>query len=148
MSDTVADDLIQSGYRRWLQLEEAKAEIADDLKELMAELKSHGLVPKALRESFRRVRDQDNADKQEHDAMVDLYVASLTRGTRAYTRENSKIEGEQTHLDRGTPAAPSMQGGQTNPHSSLLSSSAAETKAGEIIPPPVSSATPSQSEAA
>lgn len=25
-----------------------------------------------------------------------------------------EIEGEQTHLDRGTPAAPSMQGGQTN----------------------------------
>jgi hypothetical protein len=24
-----------------------------------------------------------------------------------------EIEGEETHLDRGTPAAPSMQGGQT-----------------------------------
>lgn len=41
----------------------------------------------------------------------------------------TEIEGEQTHLDRGTPAAPSMQGGQTNPHSSLLSSSRQETKA-------------------
>jgi uncharacterized protein (UPF0335 family) len=88
MSDhTVADDLLRSGYDRWLRLEEAKAEIADDLKELFAELKGNGLDPKALRASFRRVRNIDSAEQQEQDSLVDLYVASLTGARHAHTRE-------------------------------------------------------------
>ena len=76
--ESVADDLLRSGYERWLRLEEDKAAIGEDLKELFAELKGHGFTPKALRESFRRVRNIDDADQQEHDAIVDLYVSSLT----------------------------------------------------------------------
>lgn len=87
-TDSVADDLLRAGYQRWLRLEEEKAAIGDDLKELFAEYKGHGFVSKALRESFRRARNIDDADQQEHDAVVDLYVTSLTRGTRAYTRES------------------------------------------------------------
>lgn len=87
MSDSVSDVLLRNGYDRWLRLEEAKAEVAQDLKELMAELKAHGFAPKALRESFRRVRNIDSADQQEHDAIVDLYVASLTRAHPARTHE-------------------------------------------------------------
>lgn len=87
-TDSISDDLLRTGYQRWLRLEEEKAAIGDDLKELFAEYKGHGFVPKALRESFRRVRNIDDADQQEHDAIVDLYVTSLTRGTRAYTRES------------------------------------------------------------
>lgn len=84
---SIADDLLRNGYDRWLRLEEEKAAIGDDLKELFAELKGQGFTPKALRESFRRVRNADNADQQEHDAIVDLYVASLTRARPAHTRE-------------------------------------------------------------
>lgn len=81
-NDNVADDLLRSGYDRWMRLEEAKAEVAEDLRQLFAELKSNGFTPKALRESFRRVRKADDADQAEHDALVDLYVASLTRDAR------------------------------------------------------------------
>lgn len=87
MTESIADDLLRNGYDRWLRLEEAKAEVAHDLKELFAELKGHGFTPKAVRESFRRVRNIDNADQQEHDAIVDLYVASLTRARPAHTHE-------------------------------------------------------------
>src|SRR5690606_23085366 len=67
--------------------EDEKAALGDDLKELFAELKAFGFTPKALRESFRRVRNINDADQQEHDAIVDLYVASLTGAGRARTRE-------------------------------------------------------------
>jgi uncharacterized protein (UPF0335 family) len=82
MSESVADDILRAGYQRWLRLEEEKAAIGDDLKELFAELKAQGFTPKPLRESFRRVRNIDDANQQEHDAIVDLYVASLI-GPRA-----------------------------------------------------------------
>lgn len=91
-TDSIADDLLRNGYERWLRLEEEKAAIGDDLKELFAELKGQGFTPKALRESFRRVRNADSADQQEHDAIVDLYVASLTRARPARTREASYSE--------------------------------------------------------
>lgn len=87
MSESVADEIIRSIYDRWLRLEEEKAALGDDLKELFIEAKGQGLVPKALRESFRRVRKIGDADQQEHDAIVDLYVASLTRAHPAHTRE-------------------------------------------------------------
>lgn len=82
-SDSVADDQIRSAYQRWERLEAEKKAISDDLKDLFAELKGNGFTPKALRESFRRVRNINDADQQEHDALVDLYVTALTRGTRA-----------------------------------------------------------------
>lgn len=96
-TDSIADDLLRNGYERWLRLEEAKAEVSDDIKELMAELKGHGFTPKAVRESFRRVRDLNDADKQEHDAIVDLYVASLTRArpAPAHAREAESIKKEK-----------------------------------------------------
>ncbi len=86
---SIADDLLRNGYERWLLLEAAKAEVSDDIKELMAELKGHGFTPKAVRESFRRVRDMGDADQQEHDAIVDLYVASLTRAHPAPAHEKT-----------------------------------------------------------
>lgn len=89
MNDSIADDLLRSGYNRWLRLEEEKQAISQDLKELFIELKGNGFTPKALRESFRRVRNINEADQQEHDALVDLYVASLTGARPAHTREAS-----------------------------------------------------------
>ena len=84
---SIADGMLRSGYERWERLEAEKTAISDDLKELFAELKANGFAPKALRESFRRVRKADDADQQEHDELVDLYVTSLTRGTRAHEGE-------------------------------------------------------------
>ena len=107
MSEAVADDILRAGYQRWLRLEEEKAAIGDDLKELFAELKVQGFTPKPLRESFRRVRNIDDANQQEHDAIVDLYVASLTRGTRAYTHESSEQDsGGQAGASAAVTTAP------------------------------------------
>lgn len=107
MNDTIADDLLRSGYNRWLRLEEEKQAISQDLKELFIELKGNGFTPKALRESFRRVRNINEADQQEHDALVDLYVASLTGARSAHTREaNAPITDAQDDPAVADAAAP------------------------------------------
>lgn len=78
-----ADAILQSTYRRWLVLEEAKAEVSADLKELMAELKASGFTPKSAREAFRRERDAQDAQKSAEDQAfedeVDLYRSALAR---------------------------------------------------------------------
>lgn len=82
MADS-ADEVLRSAYRRWLVIEEAKAEAAEDAKELMAELKAQGFTPKTAREAFRRERDAQDAQKTAADeafeAEVDLYRAALAR---------------------------------------------------------------------
>lgn len=111
--ESVADDLLRNGYERWLRLEAEKDAIGDDLKELFAEFKSRGFAPKALRESFRRVRNINDADQQEHDAIVDLYVASLTgaRPAPAHARENiEKFDPETDEIHSASPKADTAAG--------------------------------------
>lgn len=90
MSDSIADEILQSGYRRWLLIEEAKAAASEDAKELMAELKSHGLTPKSVREAFRRERNAQDAQKSAADEAfeeeVDLYRSALARDARVHVR--------------------------------------------------------------
>ena len=114
MNDSIADDLLRSGYNRWLRLEEEKQAISQDLKELFIELKGNGFTPKALRESFRRVRNINEADQQEHDALVDLYVASLTCARPAHTREASTTPAEQ--IMAGLHEALAIAKGEAEPH--------------------------------
>lgn len=86
MGEGVADDILQSAYRRWLAIEEVKSSAQNDAKELMAELKSLGLNTKAARAAFRRERDAADAEKaaadEEFEIIVDLYRASLARIAR------------------------------------------------------------------
>lgn len=76
-SDAVADGMIRSFFERWQRLEEEKANIADDLKELFAEARGNGLDAKALRAVFRE-QVGDKVARDEFDAICDLYRASLT----------------------------------------------------------------------
>ncbi len=89
--ESVADEIIQSGYRRWLLIEEAKEAASADAKELMAELKSAGLDPKIARAAFRRERDAQDAQKvaaeEENETMIDLYRAALARDARKGTAQ-------------------------------------------------------------
>lgn len=152
MSDSIADDILRSGYDRWLRLEEEKAAISDDLKELMAELKGQGFTPKALRESFRRVRYAGDAAIEEHDALVDLYVTSLTRDTRVRAREIIEEfpadHHPQPHTEAGLPEVTASGERITEPAHSDPSGVAADagfdpaSEAEEAAP--VSSATPMQ----
>ncbi len=91
-SQTIPEDQVRSAFQRWKNLEEEKARIAEDLKELFAEQKAFGHDTKAMRAAFRLKVKMDEArpEDAEHEALVDTYLAALNapRASRAYAREN------------------------------------------------------------
>jgi uncharacterized protein (UPF0335 family) len=83
--NSIADDILRNGFERWQRLEGEKQAISDDLKELFAELKGQGFDGKALRAAFRKVENAADVAVQEHDAIVELYVDSLTSPRKSET---------------------------------------------------------------
>lgn len=58
------------------RLEEEKKTIAGDIKEVYAEAKSNGFDTKVLRKVIS-LRRKDVAERQEEEAMIDVYLAAL-----------------------------------------------------------------------
>ena len=58
------------------RLEEDKAAVANDLKEVYAEAKGNGFDTKILRKVVR-YRKQDRAKQQEEEALLDLYLSAI-----------------------------------------------------------------------
>jgi uncharacterized protein (UPF0335 family) len=58
------------------RLEEDKAAIMTDLKEVYLEAKGEGFDTKILRKVVR-LRKQDKAKRQEEEALVDLYLSAI-----------------------------------------------------------------------
>jgi uncharacterized protein (UPF0335 family) len=61
------------------KLEEEKKALAEDIREVYSEAKSAGFDVKALRVVVR-LRGQDKEQRQEHEALVDLYRDALGLG--------------------------------------------------------------------
>ena len=75
-SQTVAAGQLRAFIERVERLEEEKKTIADDIKEVFAEMKGTGFDTKAVR-AIIRLRKQDQAERQEAEAILDLYMAAL-----------------------------------------------------------------------
>ncbi|MCB1424560.1 MAG: DUF2312 domain-containing protein [Zhengella sp.] len=75
-SETVAAGQLRSIIERIERLEEEKKTIADDIKDVYAEAKGNGFDTKALR-TIVRLRKQDANERQEQEAMLELYKAAL-----------------------------------------------------------------------
>ena len=58
------------------RLEEDKAAVANDLKEVFAEAKGNGFDTKILRKVVR-IRKQDRAKRMEEEAILDLYLSAI-----------------------------------------------------------------------
>lgn len=58
------------------RLEEEKKSLADDIKDLFAEMKGRGFDTKAIREIIRQ-RKQDRSERLEQEAILDLYKNAL-----------------------------------------------------------------------
>ena len=58
------------------RLEEEKAAIASDIKDVYGEAKALGYDTKALR-AVVRLRKQDRREREEQEQMLDLYLAAL-----------------------------------------------------------------------
>ena len=85
MSDAaVANDVLSGQAQGQLKaiierierLEEDKAAVAADLKEVYAEAKGNGFDTKILRKVVR-FRKQDTAKRQEEEALLDLYLSAI-----------------------------------------------------------------------
>ncbi|MEO9614192.1 MAG: DUF2312 domain-containing protein [Nitratireductor sp.] len=75
-TETVAAGQLRAFIERIERLEEEKKTIADDIKEVYAEMKGTGFDTKAVR-TLIRLRKQDQAERQEAEAILDLYKAAL-----------------------------------------------------------------------
>lgn len=73
---SAAQGRLRTIVERLERLEEDKAAVMEDMKEVFAEAKGEGYDVKILRMVLRR-RKQDKAKLQEQDAILDLYLSAL-----------------------------------------------------------------------
>ena len=73
---SVAADQLKSIIERIERLEEEKAGIAGDIKDVYAEAKGTGFDVKALRKIIS-LRKKDHAERQEEEAILELYMQAL-----------------------------------------------------------------------
>ncbi len=78
MSDasSIAHGQLRSIVERIERLEEEKAATAADIKEVYAEAKGNGFDTKILRKVVR-LRKIDRAEREEEEAVMDVYLAAL-----------------------------------------------------------------------
>lgn len=74
--NTTAQGQLKAIIERIERLEEDKAAISADLKEVFAEAKGNGFDVKTLRKVIR-IRKQDTAKRQEEEALLDLYLSAI-----------------------------------------------------------------------
>ena len=75
-AQTVASGQLRAFIERIERLEEEKKTIADDVKDVFAEAKGTGFDVKAMR-TILRLRKKDAAERQEEEAILDLYLNAL-----------------------------------------------------------------------
>ena len=74
--NTTAQTQLKSIIERIERLEEDKAAVANDLKEVYLEAKGNGFDTKVLRKVVR-LRKQDKAKRLEEEALIDLYLSAI-----------------------------------------------------------------------
>ncbi len=74
--NTTAQTQLKSIIERIERLEEDKAAVMNDLKEVFAEAKGNGFDVKVLRKVVR-LRKQDKAKRLEEEALIDLYLSAI-----------------------------------------------------------------------
>ena len=72
----IAADHLRSFVERIERLEEEKAALAADVRDVYAEAKAVGFDVKIMRQVLR-LRKLDQADRQEQETLLDLYLHAL-----------------------------------------------------------------------
>ncbi|MBT3532921.1 MAG: DUF2312 domain-containing protein [Rhodospirillaceae bacterium] len=72
----IAADRLRQFIERIERLEEEKAALASDVREIYSEAKSVGFDPKVMRQIVK-LRKMDTADQQELEALIDTYKHAL-----------------------------------------------------------------------
>jgi uncharacterized protein (UPF0335 family) len=76
VEDSVAQDQLRAFIERIERMEEEKAAIAADIKEIYAEAKGNGFDTKILRKIVA-IRKQDANERMEQEALLELYMSAL-----------------------------------------------------------------------
>ena len=75
-TESVAADQLKAFIERIERLEEEKAGIAGDIREIYAEAKGNGFDTKAIRKIIA-LRKKEFAERQEEEAILELYMQAL-----------------------------------------------------------------------
>ena len=75
-TESVAADQLKAFIERIERLEEEKAALAGDIKEVFLEAKGNGFDTKAMRKILS-LRKKDHAERQEEEAILELYMQAL-----------------------------------------------------------------------
>jgi uncharacterized protein (UPF0335 family) len=78
-SGGVSSDQLRSYIERIERLGEEKAALAADIREVFAEAKGNGFDVKIMRQAIR-LRKLDKDDRDEQEALLDLYMRALGMG--------------------------------------------------------------------
>ena len=76
MQNSVAADDLKALIERIERLEEEKAALASDIRDVYSEAKAKGFDTKILRKIIG-IRKKDHAERQEEEAILDLYLTAL-----------------------------------------------------------------------
>lgn len=80
MDGSIAQEQLRAYIERIERLNEEKAALATDIREVFSEAKAGGFDVKIMRQIIR-LRALDTADRQEQDALLDLYRRALGFGS-------------------------------------------------------------------
>ena len=76
MSDQVAAERLRTFIERIERLEEEKAALAQDVREVMSEAKAAGFDTKIMGQVLR-LRKMDAAERQEQEALLNIYKQAV-----------------------------------------------------------------------
>jgi len=76
MAKSFAKEQLKSLVERIERLEEEKSALTSDIREVYSEAKGQGFDTKIVRQVVR-LKKLDRADRQEQEAILDLYLAAL-----------------------------------------------------------------------
>ncbi len=79
VATSVAADELKAIIERIERLEEEKAALASDIKDVYAEAKANGFDTKILRKIVS-LRKKDHAERKEEEAILELYLEALGMG--------------------------------------------------------------------
>lgn len=72
----ITAEQLRSYIERIERLEEEKAGLASDIKDIFAEAKGNGFDVKTMR-AILKIRGMDASDRDEQEALLDLYLSAL-----------------------------------------------------------------------
>jgi uncharacterized protein (UPF0335 family) len=72
----IAAGQLRALIQRIERLEEEKAGLAADIRDVYAEAKANGFEPKIMRQVIK-LRKMERADRQEQEALLDLYMHAI-----------------------------------------------------------------------